>query len=148
MTITLTNTTAHAAELSELWERIQSFEIDDPTAEEPFSAVLREEMDWDNNFIALAIEEYKRFMLLTKLYPDRMVPSVHVDTVWHLHLLYTRNYHLFCKNALSSDFVHHEPSKGGNEEDSFFAGLYDDTLSRYQDVFARIPPEEIWGSRT
>ncbi len=133
--------------ITERWEKIKSFQIDDSTAEEPFSFVLREEMQWEEGFAILAIQEYKKFMLLSSLYPSLMTPSVHVDTVWHLHLLYTRSYQRFCAEALDCKFLHHEPSKGGEDEEGYFKGLYQDTLAKYDELFGEPPPTEIWGKR-
>src|SRR5579883_1698060 len=92
------------SKLRELWERIESFEMDDSNAARPFSSVLAEEMEWDEEFTELAITEYKKFMLLANFFPEEMVPSIDVDTVWHLHLLYTRSYQEFCQQALGRTF--------------------------------------------
>jgi hypothetical protein len=132
------------SELAQTWNRICSFELDDVDAEKPFSAVLAEEMDWDAPFTQLAISEYKRFMLLVSIFDDRMVPSIDVDTVWHLHLLYTRSYQKFCRGALGLPFVHHEPAKGNSGENAEYKQLYRETLARYRELFGK-PPEIIWG---
>jgi hypothetical protein len=133
--------------LAAKWERVASFVIDDPSAEQPFSFILRQEMEWDSEFTELAISEYRKFMLLCSLYPHSMTPSVHVDTVWHLHLLYTRNYHKFCLETLDCNFLHHDPSKGGPVEDQIFTDFYAITLAKYVEIFGTIPPDPIWGSR-
>lgn len=131
-----------------IWERAKLFQIDDPTAESPFSAVLSEEMQWDKEFTDLAINEYKRFMVLSALFPDgNTTPSVHVDTVWHMHLLYTRSYHAFCNDALESEYLHHEPSKGGVSDVQMHRDSYAETLETYVRVFGVEPPREIWGAR-
>jgi hypothetical protein len=134
--------------VADLWRRAEAFEIDYPTAESPFSRVLMDEMQWDETFTCLAILEYKKFMLLSVLFPNgNMTPSVHVDTVWHMHLLYTRSYHQFCKEALNSDFLHHEPSKGGTVEAGTHKDSYAETLNVYVKTFGIEPPHEIWGAR-
>ena len=125
------------------WDRIQRFAIDDPLAATPFSKALALEMDWSDQFTQLAISEYKRFLLLTSVYSD-MVPSIHVDTVWHLHLLYTRSYHRICLEALDREFLHHEPSTGNEDEDNKFAQFYLRTLEKYSELFGPAPVE-IWG---
>lgn len=125
------------------WQRLSLFEIDDQDAEMPFSRSLALEMDWSPEFVQLAINEYKRFILLSSLYED-MVPSMDVDTVWHMHLLYTRSYQRMCREALDRDFLHHEPGRGGAEEAAEFEQLYLVTLSRYAELFGP-PPVEVWG---
>lgn len=134
--------------VNDIWMRIESFVIDDASAQRPFSLVLAEEMQWDQEFTRLAISEYKKFMYLSVLFPDGMTPSVDVDTVWHLHLLYTKNYRSFCRDALGCDFLDHEPSKGGSDESSRFENIYLDTLAKYEEVFGVKAPTEIWGNRT
>lgn len=119
------------------WQRIESFEL-------PITDALASEMDWDLAFIQIASMEYKKFVFLSSLYPDRMVPSIHVDTVWHMHLLYTRSYQNFCRNALQVEFLHHEPSSGGSEEESKYKSLYLNTLIVYEEFFGS-PPVAIWG---
>src|SRR5579883_3518658 len=69
------------ADIAQQWELVRSFEMDDAGARSPFSVVLAEEMEWDSAFTALAILEYKKFMLLTSIFAERMVPSIDVDTV-------------------------------------------------------------------
>jgi hypothetical protein len=134
--------------VADFWQRAEAFEIDDSTAESPFSRVLMEEMQWDENFTRLAILEYKKFMLLSALFPNgNMTPSVHVDTVWHMHLLYTRSYQQFCKEAFNTDFLHHEPSKGGTAEAGTHKNSYDETLNVYMKMFGIEPLQEIWGAR-
>jgi hypothetical protein len=130
------------------WRRVEAFAMDDPTAAEPLSFTLWQEMQWTEEFSALAILEYKRFMLLCSIFPDgNMTPSVHVDTVWHLHLLYTRSYQRFCQETLDCAFFHHEPSKGGEQEEALHQDAYSDTLAAYVDTFGMEPPVEIWGAR-
>lgn len=130
------------------WQKVESFEIDDPTAKEPFSFVLCDKMFWSKELAEHVIVEYKKFMLLCSMFPERNItPSVDIDTVWHLHLLYTRSYFRFCNDALGCAFLHHEPSKGGDEQESFHENSYDKTLQTYSEVFGYEAPESVWGCR-
>lgn len=131
---------------TERWLRIKSFELDQAEVPLPFSHCLAVEMDWDPAFAKLAIEEYRKFILLSSLNPDEIIPSLHVDTVWHMHLLYTRNYLRFCKEALDCDFHHHEPANGVEGESEQFRDLYKETLQKYENFFGTKPPSEIWGT--
>lgn len=130
---------------AERWARIESFTLDQPGVPLPFSKCLAHEMGWDAAFVELAILEYKRFTLLCTLYPEQTVPSTHVDTVWHMHLLYTRNYQKYCREALGQDFLHHQPAGGDEEEAAEFKELYLTTLERYRRLFGEPAPKEIWG---
>lgn len=128
-----------------IWQRVCAFELDDTAAVTPFSVVLAEEMDWEQQYVLLAIAEYKKFMLLAKLFDGKMVPAIDVDTVWHMHLLYTRSYQSFCEKALGQSFVHHEPAKGNSGEIDEYTELYAFTLERYREIFGK-PPAIIWGN--
>lgn len=130
----------------ERWQRVLNFRFDDETAQVPFSEALAKEMDWSVEFRDLAIREYRKFLLLCSIYPGLMVPSIDVDTVWHWHLLYTRSYQRFCREALGQDFLHHEPSRGGPEEESLYADMYEESLKKYKMHFGQ-PPAEIWGPK-
>lgn len=125
------------AELSERWKKISSFEF-------PFSAALDNEMGWEPEFRQAAENEYRKFAFLSSLFPETMVPSVHVDTVWHMHLLYTKSYQNFCQEALGVQFLHHEPATGAESEDQMYKSLYVNTLTVYEEFFAK-PPLAIWG---
>lgn len=133
--------------VADWWARVQAFSLDNANSAEPYSFVLKDEMSWTEEFTQLAILEYKKFMLLSRLYPDNMTPSVHVDTTWHLHLLYTKNYQSFCRDALDTEFLHHEPSGGGTSDEAAHINWYAETLICYMDTFGNVPPPEIWGQR-
>src|SRR5690349_12458859 len=96
---------------AELWERIATFEFDDPTAAWPFSARVAKENGWSAGFTARALAEYRRFAFLAAAGSQPVSPSEVVDQVWHEHLVYTRNYwEEFCSKTLRRK-LHHEPSR-------------------------------------
>lgn len=133
--------------VSSRWEKIRLFEFDDPNAKQPFSKALAVEMEWEHEFALQVIEEYRKFMLLASLHPDSMVPSIHVDTVWHWHLLYTKSYRRFCQIALERDFLDHNPGSGDEEEEEHFRRLYKRTLACYENYFGAPAPQSIWGGQ-
>jgi hypothetical protein len=127
-----------------LWENIRTFAFDDPASNFPFSKKLQKENNWSSSFTNEAIEEYRKFIFLCCILPDGASPSETVDKVWHLHLTYTTNYWIhFCKNTLQKD-IHHYPSKGGSEEQTKHTDWYQQTLSKYKEVFETTPPAAIW----
>ncbi len=130
----------------ELWEKIQSFELDDPTSSLTFSGRLARENGWKLEFALLAIEEYKKFMFLLCVSDHPLTPSDQVDQVWHLHLLYTESYwNEFCGEILKRP-IHHGPTKGGKSEGDKFINYYEKTLEQYRHVFSTEPPADIWPS--
>jgi hypothetical protein len=64
-----------------------------------------------------AIEQYRRFLLLHYLYPDRrLVPTRNVDIVWHHHILDTSQYQKDCLEVFGH-FLHHYPYAAINDDD-------------------------------
>ena len=127
-----------------LWERIEAFAIDDGAAALPFAARLAVENSWPRDYADRVIAEYKRFLYLAMTAGHMVTPSKHVDEAWHLHLTYTRSYwDRLCGEVLGRP-LHHEPTRGGEEEDAKFAGLYLRTLESYERAFGEAPPADIW----
>lgn len=128
----------------ELYQRIQDFALDEPTATYPFSQRLARENQWSAEYTQRAIAEYKKFAFLAVAAGHPVSPPKPIDQVWHLHLIYTRSYWgEFCPKILQKDF-HHEPSQGGRQEVDKFADWYDRTLNSYQAFFGETPPTDIW----
>lgn len=136
--------------LARLWQGILAFDFDKayPGAGSAgkFRDLLASAAGWTAEFTELAILEYRKFILLG-LVRSPVVPSVHIDTVWHFHILNTRLYRNFCQSVLGVPFFHHEPSKGGLEAKEFHSGSFDDTLKAYLGLFGSQAPCEIWGER-
>lgn len=127
-----------------LWSRIQEFSMDASDADFPFSKKLAKEENWSLDFAKKAIEEYKKFVYLCCILPNGASPSEVVDKVWHLHLIYTRNYwEEFCPNILKRP-LHHHPSKGGFNENVKHQNWFTDTLTSYKEIFQSEAPHEIW----
>lgn len=126
-----------------LWRRIQAHTLDDPTAANPFSLRLAAENRWAPGFTRRAIEEYRRFVFVAVAGGHPVSPSDAVDQVWHLHLLYTRDYwEVFCPKVLGRP-LHHGPALGGVREGGKFAEWYERTRASYRRFFGE-PPAEFW----
>lgn len=105
---------------------------------------LMQEEGWSRSFAEGAILEYKRFCYLAKISGHPVSPSETVDTVWHLHLLYTEEYwNNFCPNVMQRTF-HHHPSLGGAAESRKHSLWYADTIASYERIFRELPPEKYW----
>ncbi len=118
--------------------------LDDPEAAMSFTDRLaREQYGWTRDFATRVVAEYERYFLLMALSERPVTPSESVDQAWHLHLVYTRSYHEWCE-ALSGQYIHHGPTKGGSAEGTRFEGQYGYTLALYEAVFGEAPPSDIW----
>ncbi|WP_034689429.1 glycine-rich domain-containing protein [Chryseobacterium hispalense] len=127
-----------------LWKRLQNFSLDQLNVDFPFSKKLAKEENWTDSFTAKAIEEYKKFVYLCCTLPNGASPSEVVDKVWHMHLMYTRNYwEEFCPDILQRK-LHHDPSQGGQKENEKHKTWFNETLKSYREIFLQEPPEDIW----
>jgi hypothetical protein len=126
--------------------RSENFLIDDRYGRGSFLETLIEKIGWSPSYAIGAIKEYKRFMILQSLDSTKQLrPSFIVDSVWHLHLLYTSNYQHFCRSVLDIDFIHHDPSKGGYLEENKENQMYYETLTAYAKAFSVPAPKNYWG---
>lgn len=131
-------------EESQLREKIEGFQLDEPGAALPFTSRLAREQGWDHAFSGKVVSEYLRFIHLAMVAGHPVTPSEAVDQAWHLHLIYTRSYwEKLCRETLGKD-LHHGPTVGGSSEDAKFVDWYRKTLESYQRIFGSPPPADIW----
>lgn len=129
---------------NQLWQKIESFKLDDPDTKLTFSARLAKENRWTKEYTLRVIEEYRKFIFLCCVSPTQITPSDPVDQAWHLHLTYTRSYWTeLCKNTLNRE-LHHNPTKGGESEKQKFDTCYTELKTIYKEKFLTTPPPDIW----
>lgn len=127
-----------------LWNRIQQFRFDDPDTSFTFSERLARENGWTKTYTQRVIEEYKKFIFLCCVSDTGVTPSDPVDQAWHLHLTFTKSYWTdLCKNTLEKE-IHHNPTKGGQNEAAKFDDFYSGTKAVYISLFQEEPPADIW----
>ncbi|WP_160713255.1 glycine-rich domain-containing protein [Chitinophaga solisilvae] len=127
-----------------LWRRIDAYSPDNENYAIPFSRKLAVTEGWTRRFTLQAIREYKRFVYLCCLSRNGASPSVVVDKVWHMHLLYTVEYWKeFCPDVLGRE-LHHYPNVGGIAEYTKHQDWYLETLKLYLLVFEENPPSDCW----
>jgi uncharacterized protein (TIGR04222 family) len=130
---------------TDLYQRLQDFELDDPTHEFGFTRHLMKNHGWTLIQTQRAICEYKKFAFLAIVADHQVVPSDRVDQVWHAHILLTQSYwEEFCPKVLGQK-LHHHPARGGKEERAEFHILYVKTIASYRHFFG-YPPTDIWSS--
>ncbi len=128
----------------ELFEKIQAFELDDNSASFKFSERLARENGWSKTYTHRVIDEYKKFIFLCCISDSGVTPSDPVDQAWHLHLTFTKSYWIdFCQNTLGQQ-IHHNPTKGGENEREKFKNFYDSSENLYKEKFGIFPPDDIW----
>lgn len=132
---------------AELWKRLKALDLDDSAATTPaarFSFKLAKVHGWTPRYTERVIEEYRRYVYLAATSSEPMCPSEDVDEARHLHLTFTRSYwEELCGRVLKCE-LHHDPSRGGRDELSKHARMYQATLERYASEFGSEPPRDIW----
>jgi hypothetical protein len=128
----------------ELRARIQAFTPDEPGVAFPFSSRLADENGWTREHALRVTREYLRFVYLAMTAGHPVTPSRAVDEAWHLHLTCTRSYwEEMCGRVLERP-LHHDPTRGGAEEEAKFADWYARTLDSYRAAFGEEPPVAVW----
>lgn len=103
-----------------------------------FITKLQKQNLWSYKYTFRVINEYVKFIHLGL--KQEVSPSYEIDQVWHMHILYTKDYHNMCK-SLGIDYFHHNPidKKIPNSKDN-----YSETLELYKSTFQTNPPLDIW----
>src|SRR5438105_3407510 len=92
-----------------VWARLKDMPLGPAEAVVTFEDKLIRQTGWPRAVAGRAIEEYRRYLLLAATCGHGVSPSPAVDEVWHLHLLYTRDYwKTLCPDVLGRE-LHHEP---------------------------------------
>ena len=129
---------------TDLWRRLEAFDIDDGTPALTFAARLGRENGWPRDYADRVVAEYKRFLYLAASTGHVVTPSEQVDQAWHLHLAYTKSYwDGLCKDVLGRP-LHHNPTEGGPAEAAKHHELYRQTLVAYRAAFGNAPPADVW----
>ena len=103
--------------------------------------------DWTGEHCDRAIEEYRRFLALTRAYPSlTLVPSHAVDKVWHAHILDTQRYGEDCQRIFGH-FLHHFPYLGmrGTADKVAHLSAMEKILELYRKHFGE-PALDLWVS--
>ena len=132
-----------------LWDRIRRHPFPPPEADDgevegrsALSARLEEAEGWAADYARSAVEEYRRFVYLSRISRQQVTPSAVIDRVWHEHVTDSRDYiEGFCR-GLFGEILHHEP--GRPEEADRFEAQYAATRALYESEFGAPPPEDIW----
>ncbi len=123
--------------LPPLWDELRAYALPDGL----LPRVGREQR-WTPAYAQRAAQEYRRFLLLSTLGAP-VTPSAVVDEVWHLHLLFTRDYWERLTPMLPAP-LHHEPGGGQPGDAARFRAQYEATLDAYARTFGERPPADIW----
>ncbi len=99
---------------------------------------VQNKLGWDTARADQAEMQYRQYLALIILYPDRQIapPSQDADEIWHGHVLDTQAYQQDCDN-LFGDFLHHVPSYGGPEEKLLMAAAREQSEALFEKHFGQ-----------
>jgi hypothetical protein len=127
----------------ELWRRLAEFEVSPERAVFSFVKRLARENRWSCAFARRVFDEYRRFLYLSVVIGQPLMPAEAVDQAWRLHVTYPASYaQALCRGVLGQP-LHYEPPDGIGEPAARQAA-YRATLAAYQQEFGCAPPAEIW----
>jgi len=122
----------------EVWGKLIKFEFP-----KGFKERLAKEKGWDASFTEDAMNEYLKFMFLTKFADHGVTPSEIVDEVWHLHLIYSASYWDDLCDRILHKKVHHTPGTG--DDGDVYQKQYIKTLESYKTAFGK-PDSRYWAT--
>jgi hypothetical protein len=94
----------------------------------------------DINKIFMYIEEYYKWLLIVsnkELAPNGandVSPSTTIDSIWHQHILDTKNYEFVCKE-IAGEIIHHYPKHSFAINDNKRAKRFENTEKIYKKMF-------------
>jgi hypothetical protein len=126
----------------DLWDRIAHHNFEPQTALN-FVQRLARDHGWPLAQAREAVDAYRRFCFLACVSSSPVTPSEAVDEVWHLHLIYTRDYwDVWCGEVLKRK-LHHDPTPGGPDAQAMYRRQYAQTLALHEGFFG--PPDiHLW----
>ena len=101
---------------------------------------------WSLERIDVAIEDYKRYMAVTKsLNGYQLVPNGEIDRIWHEHILDTRQYAKVCL-VLFGGVLHHYPYFGMRNESD--VENWESTTSLSKDLWVKLFGESLYDEKS
>lgn len=126
-----------SSDLQSHYQRLMEWNLQDVrTATVARGLASEEEID-------MLIVEYRRYMALHLFFPKGRKPiSRKVDGVWHIHILFTKDYIEFGQ-AVFNGYFHHKPSMGQEEITRLTPAYNTNTLGAYQTIYG-VPNPTAW----
>ena len=107
--------------------------------------IIDSEKSLNKKEVRNSVVQYKKFLSLNRKYPDSvLVPTGEIDSVWHAHILDTKNYADDC-NMLFGKFLNHEPYFGpySKESQEDMARWFEETSIFWQMEYGEVLQEPV-----
>lgn len=104
--------------------------------------IVRQHADGDH--IERIEREYRRFLGIIAAYPDDRFPvSEVVDEMWHVHILFTRDYARMSA-AVRGEYINHDPVLTEDQRLALEPFYLEGTLVRYHEIYGEEAPLDLW----
>ena len=112
----------------------------------PLTDLVEKKKNCDNPKAVEIVEEFKKFIFIKFIDNDydakAYSPSFIIDEIWHLFLLFPKDYSRLCSDVLGSgELLDHNPLA---TSDSDQIKRYQNTIKRYELLFKEEPPSAYW----
>lgn len=130
------NNGTNKQDMTEILERVQALDL------ERITRMTERQQGWETARANAAEQEYRRYLALLLLYPDRQIapPSKDADEIWHGHILDTLVYEKDCQKLFGT-YLHHIPSYGTAEEKLVMASAREQTEALFERHFGQTTTE-------
>ena len=112
----------------------------------PLIELVEEKTSRDNEQAIEIVEEFKKFLFIKFLDKDydatRYSPSHAIDEIWHLFLLFPKDYFQLCQDVLGLNRVLDHNPFGASDTDQ--NARFENTLTRYEHLFNEAAPSAYW----
>ena len=113
---------------------------------EPLIDLVEEKTSRDNEQAVEIVEEFKKFLFIKFMDKDydasRYSPSNAIDEIWHLFLLFPKDYFQLCQDVLGeSKVLDHNPFGASDTDQN---ARFENTLTRYEQLFNEAAPSAYW----
>ena len=112
----------------------------------PLTDLVEKKKNCDNMQAVAIVEEFKKFIFIKFIDNDydakSYSPSFIIDEIWHLFLLFPKDYSRLCSEVLGSgELLDHNPLATSDSDQNT---RYQNTLKRYELLFKESPPSAYW----
>ena len=104
--------------------------------------IVRQRANGDH--VGRIAREYRRFLGIIAAYPnDRFPISEPVDAMWHVHILFTRDYTRMSL-AVRGEYINHDPVLSEAQRAALEPFYIGGTIARYREIYGEEPPIDLW----
>lgn len=90
-----------------LWERLTAYDFS------WLAEFMQLQFNWSDERAAQNLEGYRKFLYLTIVFEESVVPTDDVDLLWQQHILHTKRYQRDCEILFRGGFLHREIPHAG-----------------------------------